>query len=183
MSKKLNLGCGLDAKKGYVNLDKAKIKGVDVVHDLDKHPWPFPSNYFDEVYGRDSIEHLKDLVKAMREIHRICRPGAKVRLIVPYWHSSGAFYPNHYYFFNVDGLKMFTEKNRNYDAYYMYDIEEIKLIPSRIGWLIPPIPVPKFLFPNILNFRHLISYLLGEIILKIDFHLRVVKNTEKLNKR
>src|SRR3989338_1347229 len=101
--RKLNFGCGDDIKKGYVNLDKSGlIKGVDVVHDLDKYPWPFPDNYFDEVYGRDALEHLRDLVKAMKEIHRICKPNAKVRLIVPYWHSSEAFYPNHYYFFNID---------------------------------------------------------------------------------
>ena len=174
-AKKLNIGCGKDIKKGYINLDKSKIKGVDVVHDIDKYPWPFPSNYLDEVYGRDVIEHVKDLVKAMGEIRRVCKPNAKVRLIVPYWHSSGAFYPNHNYFFNIDGLKMFTEKNRTYDAHYGFVMEKIDLIPSRIGWFIPPIPMPKLLFENVLDLRHLFSYLLGEIILKIDFKLRVVK--------
>ena len=172
---KLNIGCGQDIKKGYINLDKSKVKGVDVVHNLDKYPWPFPSNYFDEVYGRDAIEHLRDLNKAMKEIHRISKPNAKVRLIVPYWHSSGAFYPNHYYFFNVDSMKFFTDEDRSYDNYYGFKLEEIKLIPSRIGWLIPPIPLPRLLFPNVLNLRHLDSYLLGEIIIKIDFTLRVIK--------
>ena len=173
--RKLNLGCGLDAKKGYANLDKVKLKGVDVVHDLDKYPWPFPSNYFDEIYGQDVIEHVKDLFKAMQETHRISKNNATVRLIVPYWHSSAAFYPNHHYFFNIDSMKFFTEKSRTYDSFYGFKLEKIRLIPSRIGWIIPPIPLPKFLFPNVLNLRHLISYLLGEIILKIDFTLRVVK--------
>jgi len=175
MTKKLNIGCGRDAKEGYVNLDKSKIPGVDVVHDIDVYPWPFEDNSFDEVYGRDIIEHVKDLFKAMTEIKRICKNDAVVRLIVPYWHSSAAFYPNHNYFFNVDSLKLFTEKDRSYDNYYGFKLEKIKLIPFKIGKLIPPLPVPKKLFPNILNFRHLISYLLGEIILKIDFTLRVNK--------
>jgi len=174
-SRKLNLGCGSDIKKGYINLDKAKIKGADVVHDLDKYPWPFPSNHFEVIYGQDVIEHVKDLFKSMNEIHRISRNKAIVRLIVPYWHSSAAFYPNHNYFFNIDGLKFFTEKDRNYDSFYGFKLEKIKLIPSRIGWLIPPIPLPKSLFPNVLDLRHLASYLLGEIILKIDFTLRVIK--------
>ena len=39
--KKLNLGCGLDIKKGYINLDKSKLKGVDVAHDSDKYPGHF----------------------------------------------------------------------------------------------------------------------------------------------
>ena len=174
--RRLNLGCGSDIKKGYMNLDKSKTKGVDVVHDLDKYPWPFPSNRFDEVYGRDAIEHVKDLFRAMQEIHRISKNGATVRLIVPYWHSSGAFYPNHHYFFNIDSMKFFTEKDRTYDSFPGFTMEKVKLIPSKIGWLIPPLPLPKFVFPNVLNLRHLVSYLLGEIILKIDFTLRVVKN-------
>jgi len=175
MTKKLNIGCGREAKEGYVNLDKAKIPGVDVVHDIDTFPWPFDDNSFDEVYGRDIIEHVKDLFKAMMEIKRICKNDAVVRLIVPYWHSSGAFYPNHNYFFNVDSMKFFTEEDRTYDSYLGFKLEKIELIPSKIGKLIPPLPVPKKLFPNILNFRHLVSYLLGEIILKIDFTLKVVK--------
>lgn len=175
MIRKLNFGCGADIKKGYVNLDKARIKGVDVVHDLDKYPWPFPDNYFDEVYGRDAIEHVRDLFGAMKEIRRISKNGATVRLIVPYWHSSGAFYPNHYYFFNIDGLKFFTQKERSYDNHYGFEMKDIRLVPSKIGWLIPPIPLPKSWFPNVMNFRHLMSYLLGEIILKIEFILKVVK--------
>lgn len=176
--KKLNFGCGNDIKKGYVNLDKSKTKGIDVVHDLDIYPWPFPSNYFDEVYGRDSIEHVRDLFLAMREIRRISRNGARVRLIVPYYHSSGAFYPNHHYFFNIDGLKFFTEKGRSYDSHPGFIMEKIELIPSRVGRLIPRVPVPKSLFPNVLDFRHLVSYMLGEIIVKIDFMLKVVKNNK-----
>lgn len=175
MLKKLNLGCGKDIKKGWINLDKAKIKGADIVHNIDKYPWPFSNNYFDEIYARDSIEHVKDLFKAMQEINRISKHDAVVRLIVPYWHCSGAFYPNHHYFFNTDSMKFFTEEDRSYDSYYGFNLESVKLIPSSIGKIIPPLPVPSSLFPNVLNLRHLASYLLGEIITKIDFTLRVVK--------
>ena len=73
-------------------------------------------------------------------------------------------------------MKFFTENDRSYDSYPGFKMEKIKLIPSKIGLLIPPIPVPKSLFPNALNLRHLVSYLLGEIIVKIDFTLKVVKN-------
>ncbi|MFW9881740.1 MAG: methyltransferase domain-containing protein [Candidatus Thorarchaeota archaeon] len=173
--RKLNLGCGKDIKKGYINLDQSKQEGVDVVHDLNKYPWPFKDNHFDEIYARDCIEHLNDLFKAMSEIKRICKKDALVRIIVPYWHSSGAFYPDHKYVFNVDSMKFFIEPNRGYDNYYGFKLEKVKLIPSRIGWLIPSLPMPKFLFPNVINLRHLFSYLLGEIIVKIYFELRVFK--------
>lgn len=175
MPKILNLGCGRDIRKGCINLDGARLPGVDVVHNLNKYPWPFKDNEFDGVYCRDCIEHLDDLFKAMPEIKRICRPKSAVRITVPYWHSSGAFYPNHKYFFNIDAMKFFTEKDRAYDSYYGFKINKINLMPSSIGKLIPPIPVPKFMFPNALNLRHLASYLLGEIILKIEFVMEVDK--------
>jgi SAM-dependent methyltransferase len=172
---RLNLGCGRDIKKDYINLDSSEMAGVDVVHNIDTYPWPFKDNTFDEVYGRDVIEHVSDLFKAMGEIRRICKHGAVVRLIVPYWHSSGAFYPNHHYFFNIDSMKFFTEPDRSYDSHYGFRMEKIALIPSKIGAIIPPIPVPKRWFPNVLDFRHLMSYLLGEVITKIDFRMRAVK--------
>jgi len=174
-SRKLHLGCGTDIKKGYLNLDKERINGVDVVHDLDKYPWPFKNDYFEEVFIQDCIEHVKDLFKAMNELKRICKHNAVIKIIVPYWHSSAAFYPNHNYFFNIDSLKFFTEKGRNYDSHYGFKLKKIKLIPSSIGRLILPIPLPKSLFPNVINLRHLFSYLLGEIITKIEFILTVDK--------
>ena len=173
--KKLNLGCGMDIKKGYINLDKSKLKGIDVVHDLNKFPWPFKDNYFDEIYAKDSVEHLDDLFKVMTEIHRISKKNAIVKIIVPYWHSSSAFYPDHHYFFNIDSMKFFTDPNRTYNSFYGFKLDKIKLIPSRLGWLIPPIPIPKFIFPNVLDIRHLFSYIFGEIIVKIYFELKVVK--------
>jgi len=39
-STKLNIGCGKDIKEDYVNLDSVKLPEVDVVHNLDKYPWP-----------------------------------------------------------------------------------------------------------------------------------------------
>ncbi len=155
--------------------NKFKVEGVDMVHDLDVYPWPFPDNHFDVVYARDVIEHVKDIFQAMNEINRICKEEARVELIVPYWHSSEAFYPNHNYYFNTDALKLFTQKDRDYDNYYGFDMNNITLIPSRIGWLIPPIPLPKSLFENVIDLRHLVSYLLGEIIIKINFNLIVRK--------
>jgi hypothetical protein len=172
---KLNLGCGMDIRKGYVNLDKSGVPGVDVVHNIDKYPWPLPSSHFEEVFAQDVVEHVQDLFKCIKEIQRVCKKGAKVRIIVPYWHSSAAFYPNHHYFFNIDGLKFFTEKDRSYDNYYCFRQIRVRDIPSKLGLLIPPLPVPKRFFPNVLHFRHLMSYVLGEIILKLDFEFEVVK--------
>ena len=71
--KKLNVGCGDDIKEGYTNLDFVKLGGVDVVHDLNKFPWPFKDNTFDRVYASHVLEHVDDLIKIMKEIQRISK--------------------------------------------------------------------------------------------------------------
>ena len=65
---KLNLGCGNDIKKGYVNLDSKKLKGVNVTHNLEKFPYPFKNNELDYVIAYHIIEHLPDMIKTMEEI-------------------------------------------------------------------------------------------------------------------
>jgi len=75
---KLNVGCGRDIKKDYVNLDKIKAKGVDVVHELNNFPYPFKDNTFDEIYASQIIEHLNNPEKFIKELWRISRKNAKI---------------------------------------------------------------------------------------------------------
>lgn len=84
--RRLNVGCGRDVRRGWVNLDRAPLPGVDVVHDLDAGPLPFENDCFDEVLCRDVLEHV-DLLAAMRELHRVLRPGGRLRIRVPHFTS------------------------------------------------------------------------------------------------
>ena len=88
---KLLVGCGRHHREGYVNLDIAKMPGVDVVHDLDKFPYPFKDNTFSEIVAEHVLEHLADLMSVMREFHRISKQGGIIKIVVPYYHSHGAF--------------------------------------------------------------------------------------------
>ncbi len=97
---RLNLGCGTDIRKGYVNLDSVKLPGVDKVHDLNKVPYPFKDNTFDEIYASHVIEHLEDLPKVMKELRRISKPGGRVIIRVPFFPSMyAASDPTHKHFF------------------------------------------------------------------------------------
>jgi len=78
--KKLNVGCGRNIKSNWVNLDKNKFEGVDVVHDLNVYPYPFKDNTFDKIFGAQIIEHLDHPEKFICELWRIAKPGAKVTL-------------------------------------------------------------------------------------------------------
>jgi SAM-dependent methyltransferase len=85
--KKLNLGCGTDIRPGWVNLDIAALNGVDVVHDVNKTPYPFPDDTFDEIVAQDILEHVSDLGAVMMELHRILKPGGHVKIQVPHFSS------------------------------------------------------------------------------------------------
>ncbi len=89
--KKLNIGCGSDIKEGFVNLDRFKLSGVNVVHDLGKFPWPFKDNEFDFINCDQILEHLDDIPKALREIWRISKNGAKIHIGVPHYATPGAW--------------------------------------------------------------------------------------------
>jgi len=96
----LNLGCGRKHLPNAVNLDITPDTNPDVVHDLNRRPWPFPDGRFDEVHAYDVFEHLEDVIGTMEEVHRICRPGAVVRITVPHFSCANAFTdPTHRHYF------------------------------------------------------------------------------------
>jgi SAM-dependent methyltransferase len=87
-SSKLNLGAGKDIRRDYVNHDIADIEGIDCVYDLNKIPWPWVENRFDEIVALDVLEHLEEFFPVMEEMHRILKAGGIVKIKVPYWNSS-----------------------------------------------------------------------------------------------
>jgi len=98
---KVNLGSGNRAIDGFVNVDrKPDAPGVNVVHDLDSCPWPFESDSVDEVLMSHCLEHLADRNRAMKEVHRILRPGGTATITVPHFTSQYAYTdPTHRHFF------------------------------------------------------------------------------------
>ncbi|MFA5184298.1 MAG: methyltransferase domain-containing protein [Patescibacteria group bacterium] len=109
---KLNLGCGREKLAGYTGVDRIKTPAVDVVHDLDVFPYPFPDNAAEEIMLDNVLEHLDDVIKVMAEIYRLAAPGALVKISVPYFKSNSAFTdPTHRHFFSETSFKYFTADN------------------------------------------------------------------------
>jgi len=147
-STKLHLGCGNDIKKGFINLDSVKLPGVDIVHNLDKFPWPFKDNSFDYILSISTLEHLENLIKTMEEIHRICKNNAIIEIIVPHFSSMGAFKdPTHKHFFTYYSFNYFIDKN-NYNFYSKarFKILKRKIIYGKLFFLFEWIAnlFPKF---------------------------------------
>ena len=89
--KKLNLGCGSTVMDGFVNVDYVKKDGVDIVHDLEKFPYPFEDNSVDFILMDNVMEHLVDTVGVMKECYRILKPGGKIKLVFPYHQHPNAW--------------------------------------------------------------------------------------------
>lgn len=84
---KLDIGCGRSKKEGFTGLDQLKLPGVDIIHDLNNYPYPFADNSVNEIWMDNILEHLKDPVRAIEEVHRISAHGARVTISVPYFRS------------------------------------------------------------------------------------------------
>lgn len=73
---KLNLGCGPDIKKDYLNIDTCPFN--DSVIQSDIRNLSFLPNSVDEIYAKDILEHLSisDAKKAIQNWSTICKSGA-----------------------------------------------------------------------------------------------------------
>lgn len=87
--KVLNIGCGFAQwkKPNVVNVDAFDICKPDVVHDLNKTPFPFKDETFDLVFANHILEHLPNWWECLNECARVLKPGGKIEIWVP---GSGA---------------------------------------------------------------------------------------------
>ncbi len=114
----LDLGCGQRKLPGSVGVDFNQDSDADVIHDLNRFPYPFPNDQFDVVHCDGILEHLDDIVRVMEEIHRIARPGGRVEVIAPYFTSVDAYTdPTHKRFFSMRSFDYFTGEFPEFDLY------------------------------------------------------------------
>ena len=103
---KIDIGSGAN-KQGpdWFGIDYRKLEGVDLVHDLEKTPWPIKSNTFDLAVASHVVEHIQPahgiFLNFMNEAWRILKPGADFLISAPYATSPGMFRdPTHVNFVN-----------------------------------------------------------------------------------
>jgi SAM-dependent methyltransferase len=114
--KRLNLGCGTEIIKDCINCDIIKLKGVNKVFDIDKTPYKFKSNTFDEVYALSVLEHLTNIVDVMNEIHRILKQNGKVIISIPHFTSHHNFRdPTHKHCFSFKCFNYFVREDLWYN--------------------------------------------------------------------
>lgn len=106
---KLNLGCGNDIKKGWINLDAFKGEGVDIVHDLNKLPLPFEDEKFYLILCQDILEHV-NFIPLINEIYRILKPKGILKIRCPHFTSKLSYEnPTHINQFSLRTFDYFTK--------------------------------------------------------------------------
>jgi SAM-dependent methyltransferase len=92
--RRLNVGCGRNIMPGWINLDVAALPGVDVVADLEKcatDPLPIDADSIDEFLLSHLVEHIKNVLPLMQELHRVARPNGKLVVRCPHGASDDAW--------------------------------------------------------------------------------------------
>ncbi|MGD8499101.1 MAG: hypothetical protein PVJ86_00545 [Phycisphaerales bacterium] len=96
---KLDVGCGIFKQKGCVGIDIVKHPNVDIVHDIQKFPWPVPKDICTFILMSHIWEHIepKYRFQLMDECWRICRHDGQLLIACPYAGSPlEAAHPAHY---------------------------------------------------------------------------------------
>ena len=137
-AQRLNLGCGKDIRPGWINLDVARLPGVNVVHDLKILPLPFQDEQFDYVLAKDILEHV-DYIPLLREIHRILRIGGQLCIQVPHFTSVDNYVdPTHQNRFSIRTLDFFVANNGSGRDYY-FDFSFRQMKHKHIGFARGPL--------------------------------------------
>ena len=89
----VNLGCANAPMVDFINVDMLDLPGVDVVHDLEVFPWPFPDACVDLIIASQLVEHITPhkgiFIKFMDEAWRILKPKGQFMIATPYGTSTG----------------------------------------------------------------------------------------------
>lgn len=114
----LDVGCGKHKTAGAVGVDRINTPGVDVIHDLNVFPWPFPDQAFDHIVCSHSLSHLENIVRVIEEIHRISKDNGIVEILAPHYASDNYNTdPTHKISFGIRSMDYFLEKTELGNSY------------------------------------------------------------------
>ncbi len=132
-TRKLNVGSGAFKKEGYLNVDVDARFNPDILHDLDRIPYPFKENAFSLIEADHVLEHLKHPFETIREMHRLTEQGGHIVIRVPHF-SRGFSHPDHKCGFDVSLPYYF---DRAFAARYVNDIV-METVSMKLHWFAQP---------------------------------------------
>lgn len=70
-----------------MNVDSEPAENPDVLLDISRSRWPWPENTIEKVEASHVLEHIEPgepFFHCIRELYRVCKPGAKVHVVLPH---------------------------------------------------------------------------------------------------
>ena len=132
----LDVGCGSGKMPGAVGLDISADTQADIVHDLNVFPYPIEDSSFDHVLLQDVIEHVAEPVRVLEELHRVLRPGGRLKLRTPHFSSVLAYSdPTHQHYFSALAIRSFAEPRFAHYTDARYEIVHVTIdlwLPFRL---------------------------------------------------
>lgn len=124
----LDVGCGLRKYPGAIGVDRNPASRADVLADLDRIPYPFRDNAFDEVRAVHVIEHVADVVRSIEEFHRLLRPGGRLYVVTPHYSDFSSFCdPTHRWHLTSFSFRYFGPDHGGFGYYSPVRLREISV--------------------------------------------------------
>jgi len=97
---RLDIGCGKNKQNGFIGIDYRGLPGVDIVHDLEKFPWPLPDRSVLVAVASHVVEHINPhagvFIDFMNEVWRVLQDDGEFLISTPYAGSPGYWWdPTH----------------------------------------------------------------------------------------
>src|SRR3989344_2463598 len=127
---KIQFGCGRDKREGYVNCDISPEVNPDKIVDITKR-LPFKDNSAEEILMSHVLEHTQKPIEVFREIYRICKNGAIVKIRVPYFSHESAFSTmDHYSFFTLTSFDFLDSRHEK----HWQGVGDFRIIKRKLHW-------------------------------------------------
>ena len=112
---KLNIGCGNKKIKGYHGVDKYECDAADYICDIENEKLPFEESTIMAIILDNVIEHLFDIPTVMKELVRVSRKGAVIKIITPHFSSLSSWIdPTHIHHLSYFSFDHFEKINASH---------------------------------------------------------------------
>ncbi len=96
--------------------------------DLDRFPYPFRDNAFDEVRAVHVIEHVADVVRSIEEFHRLLKPDGRLYVVTPHYSDFSSFCdPTHRWHLTSFSFRYFGPDHGGFGYYSPARLREISV--------------------------------------------------------
>ncbi len=97
---RLDIGCGAHKQPSFVGMDIRPLPGVDIVHDINVHPWPIDDETVLVAMASHLVEHIPPMaiidgrthmmfIEFMDEVWRVLKVGGEFAMALPHGNSQG----------------------------------------------------------------------------------------------